>query len=370
MVDAYAESSLIHKLKKQQKLHKPLRIAFLDIDATMTGSQQTTNITRKKLEQQGFAIVYVTARTEEMIMSSTAYQLAKKRGFERQEPHLGISHGRHVYIPPENFEPEGILNPDVIAGSTGTQILVKQNDNSYLNDINYEQKFGETPVSWRQRTYDVIHEFNKEKKRAFPALFENPTKYTEGITNISTPKYRIVLTFQSNDQKIAFRRFIKEKQGGQKTPPNIYITDDSNPSKGLFVLCLTPKQGYKTKAVDHIIDMVCQHIAIKKQDLHVLIAGDSFGDVDMGLRAAKDTDVTFLLVGGSRLSHALTCLKKHEELFDSDFCAMKICLDARLRKGFYRFKSVLDPRRRVIVGDEAYLGQIGVESILAFLPKL
>jgi hypothetical protein len=164
-------------------------------------------------------------------------------------------------------------------------------------------------------------------------LFEYTENYENGSSNIYPPAFRIVLYFQSSDTKTSFRRFIRQYQATSPSQMNLRLTDDSNPAKEKYVLCLTPKNASKKRAVDHIIDKVCQTTEAVRSELQVLIAGDSIPDLDMGLRAAKGTKATFLLVGGSRLAHALTCIKKHEEVLEGDFCEMKNCLNARQTKG-------------------------------------
>jgi hypothetical protein len=156
VIAEYEKSTLIKKLLKAKKRQKPLRIAFLDIDATMTGSTQTTNKTRRELERLGYAVVYVTSRTEEMLMTSEVYMASRDNGFDRPVPHLGLRNEKHIYIPTENVEPEGILNPDAIAGSTGTHILLKQEDNSYQCDFTYNNMLQTDPRTWREQTMHFV----------------------------------------------------------------------------------------------------------------------------------------------------------------------------------------------------------------------
>jgi hypothetical protein len=369
MVNPYAHSALIKKIQRQKKYHQPLRLAFLDIDATMTGSQQTTNTTRRKLERLGFGVIYVTSRAEEMLMSSQSYQSSIPLGFDRPAPKMGIVNNTHFPLPPESVEPTGILDPDVIAGSTGTQIIVKQQITGYMKDTWYEEQFFEGSAAWRARILGLVQEFNNNSQRAYPAQYDYEDNYLNGITNIYPPKFRIVLYFQSAEHKNAFRSFLKHYYTSPSSKPNIHITDDSNPKKGKFVLCLMPRNASKRKAVDRVIDQVCVNAGVQRADLNVLIAGDSLPDLDMGLRSGKGTNVTFLLVGGSRLSHALTCLKNHSEVFDDQFCELKACMNARKTKGYYAFEHQQYQQRQIIVGDEAYNGKRAVETILSVLPK-
>jgi hydroxymethylpyrimidine pyrophosphatase-like HAD family hydrolase len=368
LINAYENSTLLDKIKKRKKAHKPLRIAFLDIDLTMTGSQKTSNATRRKLKQLGYAVVYVTSRTEEMLMSSVNYQRSKEYGFDRPEPHFGVSNGKHFYIPPEKIEPSGILNPDAIAGSTGTQVMLKQKNKAYLADTVFNATLLEDPAIWRERMLSLLDEFNKDGKKAFLELYEDPENYERGLTDIYTPKYRIVVTFQSSQHKRMFRSFIHHvRLSNPNRLLNLRLTDDSNPQKELFLLCITPKNGSKRRAVDHILDQVCLKAQVKRSSLHVLIAGDSIPDLDMGIKAAKGTDATFLLVGGSRLSHGIICLAKHKP-FNEILEKVKESMDALKLKGYYRHQ--FSANRNLIVCDEACQGKLAVESIYWLLPEI
>lgn len=366
--EGYIYSNLIKKLKKRQSLHKSLKIAFLDIDSTMTGTKDTTNATRKTLEQDGYAIAYVTARTEEMLMSSTEYELSKKLGFKRPPPHLGIFNGKRVYAKPELIEHVGLLDPDIIAGSTGTQILLHQSTGGYISDKDFEASFKETPQEWRQYVWDLINSFNKFKKKAFHAPNEIPSNYHDGLSDIYRPKYRISLLFQSAKEKTEFRSFIRQAFKNNPKFTNIRITDDSEPKKDLHTLYITPKNAGKRKAVDQIIKMVTGKLAVPTSDLHVLIAGDGHSDLDMGMKAACGTNTTFLLAGGSRLMHALTCKNKHADLLEEDLEDLKNFLYARKIKGYYDNK--MHSHHKFIICDEVNYGKKEAASLLPIISKL
>jgi hydroxymethylpyrimidine pyrophosphatase-like HAD family hydrolase len=367
MVSSYDESCIIRKIKKRKRDNLPLKVAFLDIDATMTGSKHTTNMTRQRLEQLGYAIVFVTSRTEEMMLSEKAYNRSVKKGLDRPAPKLGVYNGKHVYAPPEQVEAAGILDPDIIAGSTGTHILVRQHGGWYTTDNVYEEQFGTSSEEWRKQIIDVINQYNTNGQKAYPADYESSDKYNNGLVNIYPPKFRIVLYFQSSKEKTAFRQYIRQAQ----PPLNLRINDDSHPSKEKHVLCLTPRHGSKRRAVDRIISTVCAAASVERSELEILIAGDSLPDLDMGMRAAKGTNATFFLVGGSRLAHALTCAKEHIEILEKQLCEMKLCMKALKNPGYYSLiqqESFVE--RQIIVGDEACQGSLAVESMLRFLPKV
>lgn len=78
-----------------------------------------------------------------------------------------------------------------------------------------------------------------------------------------------------------------------------------NPSDNKFSVYLTPRMGNKARAVERIISELATELKRPREDFHVLIAGDSFPDLAIGLCGGLDIEATFLLVGGSRLSSSI-----------------------------------------------------------------
>src|SRR5581483_1280243 len=130
--------------------------AFFDIDNTLTGSSiEDTNLVREKLRNLGYAVCFVTARTEEALMSKSAYLKSRKHGFRRPRPQLKTVDGVKKYVDPKDYEPDGIIYPDVIAGSTGTKILLRQECGGYSEDMDYTEKLGVSSKRFR----DAIMQF-------------------------------------------------------------------------------------------------------------------------------------------------------------------------------------------------------------------
>lgn len=367
LLDEYAHSTLLYKLKKQIKRKKPLRIAFLDIDSTMTGSIESTNATRNKLEKLGYVIVYVTARTEEMLMTSNSYQMSLEMGFTRPMPKLGRKADEYIYIPIEQIESQGLLDPDIIAASSGTKLYIKQKAGGYLSDNDFHKKL-EVNRNWRKKAKDLVEKYNETSRKAYFALYENPKNYIKGLTNVYPPAYRITVMFQSAKIKNEFRSFIKNTFKSENGFTNIRLTDDSEPTKDLHQLHITPRNGSKTKAVDHIISQICELLKIKRSDLHVLIAGDGHADFHMGMFSARGTCATFLLPGGSRLMPALRCKNSHPELLDDALESLKSQIQASKKKGHY--KSLMHENRELIICDEVCRGQKQAASLLLTLEEL
>lgn len=376
-VNPYSYSLLRKKLLQQKTLGQKLRIAFLDLDSTMTGDPALTNKTRAILEKAGYAVVFVTTRTEELVMAKTAYDISvQSYGFDRPHPHIGISDNKkRTYLAPEDQEPWGLLNPDVIAGSTGTQILIRQLDGGYMVDKAYEQTFDQTSRAWRTQTKKLLTFADPKHTCATVSPIDDANNYFHRTTDVYPPKYRIQLFCNSLQNKKALYKRFHELKHSMTTPLsirkqliNVRITDDSHPKQNEYAVYLTPKNGSKTHAVERIVAMICHAVKVKRSELELLIAGDSFPDLQMGLYGGNGTSSTFLLVGGSRLTDVVI----KQDLLDfagETLVDMKQQMTIVEEEGHYQFHAPLSLKRDMIIGDKAYYGKKAVESIFSFLTK-
>jgi hydroxymethylpyrimidine pyrophosphatase-like HAD family hydrolase len=382
----YEHSTAVEKLKKARNGGKPLRMAFLDIDSTITGPVEQTNEVRELLEEQGYVVAYVTSRTEEMIMSEE--QRNQTPTFQRPSPHLGIdSSGKRTYVKPEEIVPAGILDPDIIAGTTGTTLLLKQTQGGYQEDFDSRDTMRSESEKWRSGVLQLVDFINQEKNICNPISIDNPLNYYQGETDVYSPDFRIQLSFQSQSDKIIFKEKVRSIRKDLSDPAkklqllsngitpeaieqilNIRITDDSKPSENKYSAYLTPTRGYKTRAVETIVCSLCNQLSLRRTDLELLIAGDSYPDLGMGLYGGLDTKATFLLVGGSRLMDSLTEQSEEDRY---DFAGEGISAIRRRLKGsqngMYELKPPLNAKRTVILADYAYLQTKGPKSIIAHL---
>src|SRR5258708_2393989 len=160
----YKYSKALDILKKNLKEDKKLRLAFLDIDSTMTGNKETTNLVRRALTTLGYVVIFVTSRTEEMLMTKRAYQSSLSLGFSRPQPKLGKLKNQRYYLPPEEVEPWGILDPEIIAGASGTKILVAQLLGGYKEDKNYAEHLYESPDKWKKEVLKILKILDPQKR--------------------------------------------------------------------------------------------------------------------------------------------------------------------------------------------------------------
>ncbi|HUD44641.1 MAG TPA: hypothetical protein VMR41_03820 [Patescibacteria group bacterium] len=362
----YQNSTLLNKL-----LHSP-KIAFLDLDDTMTGDKKLTNTTRKQLEKLGYSLIFVSSRTEELLMSSNSYKKSLRHGFTRPQPYSGSKDGKQYYIKTEKHTPTGLLDPDVIAGSTGTQIIIKQQDGAYREDTGYTSSFGLSTIEWKQQCLRLLQIIDPQKKLFQLSPIDIPSNYYQRVTDVFPPYFRLGIICKNLTAKKTFLRRLRQLSFDpflhihmQRLIKNIRITDDSNPSQNNYNLYLTPRSGYKARAVEYLVHAICSQLKIEREQLEILIAGDSFPDLEMGLYAGIGTNATFLLVGGSRLSEVLLHTNQHK-FAGEELSAIKRLLKPK-GKGRYTFHIPSLLKRTCIVGSEAFMGKKAVETIHSYL---
>lgn len=126
----YTNCAIVASLKKYQVAHQPLKLAFLDVDGTLTGTPEEQVAVRALLEQQGYHLVFVTHRSSELCMSRTPGTNAD--------------------------EFQGLLDPAVIAGKLGNEIVVRQNDGTYRVDEAYAKPVGSVPNDWPAHKQEAV----------------------------------------------------------------------------------------------------------------------------------------------------------------------------------------------------------------------
>ncbi|HEX8965910.1 MAG TPA: hypothetical protein VF820_05760 [Patescibacteria group bacterium] len=373
--NAYKESLLFKKLLQRKNAHKPLKIAFLDIDSTLTGDEKSIKQTKIQLKKMGYQLVFVTARTEEMVMSEIEYKKSKQLGFSRPKPYVSLKNGKYVYKDPAK-ENNNFVNPDIIIGSTGTQILIKQSQGGYIADTSFEKLFGVSSKCWREQTKKIIAQADPKKRAKF-ATIEFEESYKNHISDIYPPKYRIKLlfksildkkTFISNIKKIISTSYITRKES-RFEKSGIRIIDESNTLHNKFAIYITPALGNKGNAVNHVVTNICQYLKISQDDIHVILAGDSYPDLAMLFYGAKGTNATAILVGGSRLSNILIT-KEINEYAGEDLSLFKNNMQKHKEKiGYFYFTENLHEiyNRNIVIGDLAYPHTKGPATLLAFL---
>ncbi len=365
--EPYENCIAIQKLKRRKSKNLPLYIAFLDIDSTMTSSNKDslTNTVREDLEKNGYVVAFVTSKTEEIIISQDQRELSPN--LTRPIPHLGKDkHGKRFYTDPRNTEPDGIINADIIIGSTGTTILAKQASGGYIVDEDYRKNFPDHYQQWRDAVINTISTINHDYPLCELSSIEYIENYDIGKTDIAPPDYRVEVKFRTLKNKRHFVRCFKDTVS--KTDLSVQFTDDSNPDKEKYTLFITPKLATKVNAVEYIVKKIYATLSVQPDELSLLLAGDSYPDLAMGLYGGKGTQANFLLVGHSRLASYLVEDDMHE-FADESLKEIKKNLVAIKSKpgGRYDFALQGSGKRTVIIGDEVFPNTKGPETIWAYL---
>lgn len=368
----YLQSTFIEKLKTSLKKHQKARIAFLDVDATLTGHTESLKQVKAYLEKLDYTVCLVTARTEEGVMSKRQYNLSTRFGFSRPKPKLSKTNNQFCYIDPLMCEPQEIIDPDIIAGSTGTAIVLRQFEGGYAKDEDFEKKLPLSSHYFREHVFRIMSYANKDASVVMPAPIEYKGNYEKGISNVAPSDFRVSITFQEMADKKLFLYALGKLKSNEslckkyKISPTVVekvrLSTDGHCDRGKYRGYIIPSHGGKTRSADHIISSVCKEVGIERGQIETLFAGDAFPDLKMGLYAGLGTVAKFVLVGGSRMTNYLV-KKEHTDFAGEELSEIKKSLRPTKREGYYQFQFG-DMLRTVILGDIAFKNTIGPQSLV------
>lgn len=294
-MNIYNDSFLNDKVKKYKK------IAFLDIDLSLTGEPEVQSNIRTSLEDQNFAIVFVTSRPCELLLSNQS--LNNSPAICRPQTKTMVSEdGKRYHIDlAENQDFKGLIDPDAIAGTTGMHIYVKSKKNNYLQDQSY-YPLDINPSNWRKKVFELFIKLRLDTSNLNEIEVEG--EYEKNKTDIAPPDFRIQLNFNDLESKLEFEKSLSTADKDFA----LYVLDDSEPENHVYSIYLFPINAatLKKDAVDHIFNNVCQSTKLNPKDIEVLIVGDSFPDLAMGLDGAQNAKATFFIPSGSRLTSIFT----------------------------------------------------------------
>lgn len=370
----YQDSNLIEKVKATKK------VAFVDIDSTITSSDPEIQLqARQKLEAQGYAVVFVTARTYEMQISDQERQMSPDLVRPSAQMARNQESGKLTAVDPESLTGmKGLLDPDAIVDSTGTHIAIRQKEGGYKADRQYVEKMKMESAEWRNFSQRLVDIINAEKEVCTVKPFEKVGAYEAGETDVYLPDFRMQIEFSDLEKKQTFVAKVKELMLQSRETitsqhdDNFYtmlhhlrLTDESKPSSNIYSLYLMPKSGTKQRSVEAIVRNITEATNLPREELELLIVGDGFPDLAMGLYGGLNTKATFLVVGGSRLTPALT-EPDISEFAGEGFRSIKNRMIAQ-GEGFYSFKPPLYQKRQIIIGDQAFPGTKAPKTIIAYL---
>ncbi|GAC1473087.1 MAG: hypothetical protein PVSMB7_26580 [Chloroflexota bacterium] len=373
--DAYRTGIALRKVTAAVAAGRRPTIACFDVDSTLTGDAGAADEMRRLLDAQGIVTMLNTSRTEEMLMSEAVYAATRATGlFHRPVPHLGLDGTRRVYVPPEEAEAAGILNPDVIAGSTGTRLYIRQEDSRYLPDGEYNNCHVSDPDTWRRGVLNLLHTVEANKLGADLADIDSAERFEQGVTDVYPPEYRLQIHFTDARAKLRLRQRLHAagRTGDSETARlarSLRLSDDSEPREHRYKAFLMPRDRSKTRAIQRVVDSLVAAGGPKRTEMHLVFGGDSFPDLTMGLLGGIGAQASLLLVGGSRLSSTITDENAHS-FAGEDMRAYRRRIWASTDRGVYRFRPPCGAERAVIVGDEAFPGTQAIDTVLAWVQRL
>lgn len=360
-MNVYHNSSIISQLKKHKKNGLPLKLAFLDLDGTMTGDSEIQQKVKTLLMKKGFLIIFVSSRPYELMLSNTALKLSPslKRPLSKgAQDNQGKRYHKDLA---ELDDFAALIDPEVMAETTGINILVKQLSGEYLFDPEYK-KASTPPEEWRLKVMDIIHSLDIDKTKYQFLPIESKDNYEKGLTDISPLDYRIQIDFRNVKDKIMFTKALELVK--RKTHFNeLEYLDESNPLDGKYSVYLLPFGGHRIKqiAVDHIFNNIKEILKADKNAFEVIIAGNGFPDLPVACFAAEGARVTSFFVGGScSLTPFITDSEKN------NYAGENISYIKQKLKKIENGKYMLN-KRTILFGDILFPNTEAVTSIYSFL---
>jgi len=375
--DILHDITAIRKLKERQAEGLPLRLAFLDIDETISGTPAEQTQVRKLLDDKGYVTIFVTSRSAEMVMSTDAYGKSKHE-LQRPEPKLGKNDsGRTVAFADTLSVETALYDPDIIISSTGTDILTRQENGSYSQDKIFRKNELRASKEWRNDTLKVLQHIDPDDELFRLSYIESEQNYEDGTSYVYPHDLRIRVEFTGKDDEAVKQQKAELKTKLQeiaKISPelkehvnNIRLTDESNPKKGKYASYITPIQGSKAHGVDYAIDQICQQLHIKRSELEVLIAGDSMPDLEMGMKAGKGTNVRFIVPGGARIQSLFTETEPITLFAGEETALQRSALTETPQRGIFRYDGANDSEREIVLAGDVFPETVAASSIIAFL---
>ncbi len=379
--DSYQHSRLAQKTLQKRFW------SIVDLDGTFAaGDPAIRHKVRARLESMG-AFLFSTARTPELVMSRRSFELSKAlAGFTRSEPRWLGSDGVYYEnpldtLPPEEQDPDAILSfgQGIYIGGIGCEL---KKCNPYFVDTDYRDKYLD-PVGpdgsllggkpWIELAHDLVHELKLEGN-----LAAINCKGARDNANVDEPDFRLQLDFSGAN---AIEQKYKALSLLHATPKGPLAgrfegVDESkpsdNPEESRATLYGMEPRGRKENMINYALSRTCRPLGIDMSQMSGLIIGDTLTDFYAACYAGWDADFTGLIVGGSRLSK---CIEEKVNFAGVDLRHMHSALIPTDRAGFYKFINPLSrggwmkkgPTRCVILGEQAYPGTVGAETILAYL---
>ncbi len=355
--------------------------SVVDLDGTFAAGDPAARLKARRMLESVGALLFCTARTPELVMDARAFELSRSlAGFTRSAPTSLVSDGVY-YDDPLTALPADQKNPDAIL-AFGQGIYVgglaaeASGCGPYFVDTEYKDRYLDpiasdgtllAGTSWYELALGLIRELGLEK---------NLVVYK----NVDRPDFRLELKFSGPDAVVQKYKALELINANKKGPlvGRLEGVDESKPSEtpdeSQATLYAMPPVARKEDMVNYVLNRICRSLKVDTSQMSGLIIGDTLTDFYSACYAGWDADFTGMIVGGSRISK---CIEEKANFAGVDLRHMHSALIPTDRAGFYKF---INPLRRggwikkgstrtVILGEQAYPGTVGAETILAYLEE-
>lgn len=357
-------------------------VFIVDIDSSFYVSRnpEASNRARQILEKRGGVIVSVTSRTPEMGMSHDVLDRTKEAGFRRRGPRMKKEDEGFTYVKAEEFPektPIGVLDLHVIAGSTGTQMMVRCGQRGegyyYLEDTAFQQG---VPAGWRAGVTEALERFEQDTGVVVPyADIDRRDLFEQGRVDVMPPEERIQLNFVNVNEMKSFVDRLEEWLATNHVPAfeHSRFTEDSKPP---FASCfIHPHKKGKGPAVLWTVYSLAREIETKGQgrlsEMEVWVLGDSPADFEMfdtlGILPVRRT--VAVLAAGSVMSQALSPTSGETCFATLNLEPFKNNLAYSGTPGVYHRQGT-ETESLFVVGDEFAPQKLGPETLIEAVTRL
>jgi hypothetical protein len=388
--DPYKSSSLL------QRTAETFEWSVADLDGTLAaGSLEARRLVRQILEKRG-ALIFSTARTVELVLSSMAFNLScyagglqrpapkwrwnkKKEIFEFVHLHMLkefqdvidppdaiFAFGDNTYFRPLNWCTEHAMGP---------YVADRDYERTYLDPRYYS---GAEKLRWRDRLELVLKKIGADK---YLAALEDLNAHELGKANVRRLRYRAQLDFHGRDAILDKYRVLGELENalletslaGQAEGVDESRPNDQDPDKHKATLYIMPPPARKEDMINRALIQTCSKIRIPTKRVKLRIWGDTLTDFAGMCEAGYDAEVDGLLVG-DRLAK---CIVEQANFAAVDMQRYHIALKPTAERGVYTYENPHQhggsqkggPTRTITVGSLAYPGTDGADTMLAHIKK-
>jgi hypothetical protein len=389
-LDSYKYSCLVQRTAETNEW------SVLDLDGSLAaGSFKARRLVRQILEKRG-ALIYSTARTVELVLSSMAYNLSHYAGgIERPAPQWRWNKKREIF----EFvhlhtlkEFQDVLDPPDAIFAFGDNIYLRQLNwctehamGPYVADLPYEHTYldplyysGAEKLRWRERLEVVLKKIGAEQ---YLAAIEDPSAHKKKKANVLRLPYRAQLDFWGRDAISDKYRVLGELKdalqgtslAGQAEGVDESRPNDKDPDKHKATLYIMPPPARKEDMINRGLIQTCNKLRIPTKRVKIRIWGDTLTDFAGMCEAAYDSEVDGLLIG-DRLAK---CIVEQANFAAVDMQRFHIALKPTKQEGVYTYENPHQhggikeggPVRTITVGSLAYPGTDGADTMLAHIKK-